>query len=358
MPVRVFNRTGDSSVPWLVAGIDWAVANHAAVINVSSSQLESDASAGEIAQLTRATTDAFNKGVLVVAAVGNNGNSQPVVPAALPHVLGVGSSDLSGNRSTFSNTGPWVDLVSPASSLIAPMPTAFCPSGYGVANGTSFAAPAVAGAAALLAQLRPTLSPQQRFDVLRNSAHDVDPAGRDLETGNGLLNVQAAINAPLPAAESSKEVDDDPYYVRGAFAAAHPLLLTNKRKVRLTGVLSPAKDPSDVYPVRLKKGERLIATATVSGADSLISLGFWKPTVGDFDVSTGVTKNQIVSSGGFSSTPELKMRVTKSATYYVSVEAPDAVDPDDPTDVAPASEPYRLALSKTPAPKKKPVKRH
>ena len=240
---------------------------------------------------------------------------------------------------------------------MAPEPRAYCPSGFGVANGTSFAAPAVAGAAALLAHLRPTLTPQQRFDVLRKSAHDSDPTGCDDETGYGLLNVANAMTFPAPAVEPSREVDDDPFYVRGANATGHPTLLTRKTKVRLAGELSPAKDPSDVYPVRVKKGERLTASAVVGGAGALASLGLWKPTAGDFDVTNGVTKNEIVSTGGFASDPTLKMLAKKTATYYLSVEAPDAIDPDDPTDEAPVSLPYKLSLSKVKVPKKKVVRK-
>jgi subtilisin family serine protease len=353
MPVRVFNRLGASSVQWLVAGINWAAEHGAAAINISSATAAADASAAEITALTRAASDAFNRGALVVAAAGNEGTAQADLPASLPHVLAVGASDLTGARATFSNTGPWVDVVAPAASMTAPSPSAYCPSGYGVANGTSFAAPSVSGAIALLAKLRPTLSAQQRFDVLRTSARDVDPAGRDDETGFGLLNVEAAVAATAPPLGSSPEVDDDPFYVRGPFSKTHPTRLTKARKVRLTGQVSPAKDPADVYPVRLKKGERFVASAIVTGRDSLISLGLWKPAVGDFDVSNGVAKQQIVSSGGFASDPVLKLRATKAGTYFVSVEAPDALDPDDPTAVVPSSEPYRLVLSKQPPPVKK-----
>jgi Subtilase family len=355
MPVRVFNRSGDTTVQWIIAGINWAVANGAGVIDINSSIAESDATAADIAFLTRATTDAFNKGVLVVSAVGNNGNSAAVLPAALPHVLAVGASDLAGNRTTFSNTGPWVDLVAPATSLVAPVSMQFCPSGYGVANGTSYSAPAVAGAAALIAQLRPTLTPQQRFDLLRTSAHDVAPAGRDEDTGYGLLNVQAALNAPLPPAGSSREVDDDPYYVRGPYATSHPVALGKSRTAKFADTVSPAKDPSDVYRVRLKKGERFFASAAARPADALISLSLWKPAVGDFDVTNEIAKNRIVSSGGFSDTIALKMVAKKSGTYYISVEAPDAIDPDDPTDIPPTTESYKLTLSRQPPlkPKKK-----
>jgi Subtilase family len=359
MPVRVFNQSGESTAQWLVGGINWAVMHGAAVVNISAATPAADVSAVDTAALTRAITDAFNKRVLVVAAAGNEGSDVAEIPAALPHVLVVGASDLTGVRATFSNTGPWIDLVSPAASLLAPLSLAFCPGGYGLADGTSFAAPAVAGAAALLAQLRPELSAQQRFDVLRSSAHDEAPSGRDDETGFGMLDVAAAVHAAAPALESSPEVDDDPYYVRGANAKGHPLLLTKTHKVRLVGEVSPAKDPDDLYRVRLKKGERFYANATASGSDSLIGLGFWKPTVGNFDVSNGNLKQEIVSSNGFSKAPALSMRAKSTGTYYVSVEAPDVTGPDDTTAVVPITEPYRLVLSKTPAPKKtRSKKRH
>jgi subtilisin family serine protease len=363
MPVRIFNRLGDSSTQAVVGGINWAVDHGASVINISSSSPAADASAADIAALTRAVTDAFNRGVIVVTSAGNEGTSQADLPAVLPHILVVGASTLAQTRATFSNAGPWVDLVAPAASLVAPSPAAFCPNGFAVANGTSFAAPAVAGAVALLAQLRPGLSTQQRFDLIRTSATDLDPAGRDNETGFGMLNVQKALTATPAPPQSSQEIDDDPFYLRGPFAARHPTLLTKSKKVRLTGQVSPAKDPADVYKVRLQKNERLVASATAKGADSLVFLGLWKPAVGDFDVTNEVTKQQIVSSGGFSATPELKMRVKKSGTYYISVEAPDAVDEDDPTAVIPASMPYQLVVSKTklktrpPAPTKHSKKR-
>ena len=123
--------------------------------------------------------------------------------------------------------------------------------------------------------------------------------------------------------------------------------------------MSPAKDPSDVYPVSLKKGERFIASAKVSGADNFVDLGLWKPTVGDFDVSNEKIGQRIVSTGGFANDPQLLFRVKKSGTYFVSVEAPDVVDPDDPDAVPPAVEAYKLSMSRKklavrkPAPKKK-----
>ena len=353
MPVRVYNRLGNSSAQWLTAGINWAATHGAAVINVSSSIPEADVSAGDLLALTRAINDAVNKNILVVAAVGNEGNGQRDSPAVLPHVIAVGGSDMTGARAPFSNWGLFVDLVAPAAALIGPMPSNYCSTGYGVGNGTSFAAPSVAAAAALLAARHPEYSPQQRIDVLKTSARDVAPAGREEDTGYGLLDVGAALAARAPVPEASREIDDDAYYVRGPYAAGHPTLLARRRSIRLAGSLSAIKDPVDVYPVRVKKGERLSIDATVGTADSLIALGIWKPTVGDFDISAGNVKQQLVSTGGFSATPALVMRAKKAGTYFMSVEAPDAVDPDDPDTVPPYSQTYQVRVSKSPPPRQK-----
>jgi len=88
----------------------------------------------------------------------------------------------------------------------------------------------------------------------------------------------------------------------------------------------------------------------------LLTLGVWKPSAGDYDVSNDVAKSQIVSSGGFANDPQLKLKAPATGTYYVSVEAPDVLNTDvDPVEVAPAVEPYQLTLSKSPPlkPKKK-----
>lgn len=361
MPVRIYNGDGAGTAAAMVTGIKWAVDHGASVINISSIQNLANASDKDVNSITIAIAQAFNRGVLVVAPIGNEGSTQADMPAALPHVLAVGASDALGTRASFSNATGWLDLVSPASSLVTPASRAFCDSGYGLANGTSFAAPAVAGAAALLAKLRPELSAQQRFEILRTSARDVGLTGRDDETGFGLLDVGAALGAPAPVIKgSSPEVDDDPYFVRGQFAAKHPTLLARTKKASVTGQLSRAKDPADVYPVRLKKNERLTVSATAQLADSVISLSIWSPSVGDFDVTNNVGKNRIVTTGGFASDPALKTMAKKSGTYYVSVEATDLIDedlgPDEQPPPLPQSEPYTAKFSKVLV-KRKPVKK-
>jgi hypothetical protein len=114
----------------------------------------------------------------------------------------------------------------------------------------------------------------------------------------------------------------------------------------VSGEVSPAKDPADVYPVSLKKNERFTASASVTGADNVLELSLWKPGVGDFDVSNDTGSQRVVSTGGFARDPRLIFRVKKAGTYFVSVEAPDVVDEDDPDYVPPVAEQYRLSMAR------------
>ena len=357
MPVRIFNRYGDSSTKSLLAGIQWAIDHGATVINISASTPLSDVSTADRAAVRRATSEAFSKGVLVVASVGNDGEQRADFPSSLPHILAVGASALDGGRAAFSDTGPWVDLVAPAVALQAPTANAFCASGYGLAHGTSFAAAAVSGGAALLAKLRPDLSAQDRFTILRTSALDRGLAGRDDEHGFGLLDVAKAIETLAPTVEASLEVDDDPYFVRGANTKGHPVRLARARAGSVFGSVSPAKDPADVYPVKLKKGESFVASAKVTGTDNVVELGVWRPGVGDFDISNDKITQRVVSTGGFAVDPRLTFRVKKSGTYFVSVEAPDVIDEDDTDYVPPVTETYKLTMSRKLIPRAKPVKK-
>jgi Subtilase family len=365
MPVQIYTGDGSTTAGSVVAGMRWAIDHGAGAIDISGIDPLATASAADVTALTRIIGEAFNKGIMVVAPVGNEGTTQANIPAALPHVLAVGGmSDSLGTRSTFSNVGSWVDLLAPGQSITLPAPRKFCPHGYGLANGTSFAAPAVAAAAAMVSAARPDLTPQQRFDVLRKTARDVSLGGRDDETGFGVLDVGAALTAPAPAKEASAEPDDDPIYVRGPNASKHPSLLSRGRSQRVAGQLSRGKDPADVYPVKVGKNKRLLVTVKAGLADSVLDINIYKPGAGDYDVSGDATKQRVVGTGGFAGDPQLVAKITKAGTYYVSVEVPDLIDPDETAeDTAgvsiPAAEPYTLAVSTKalPKPKKKPKKK-
>lgn len=192
------------------AAIVWAVDNGAKIVNLSLGGR--DTSVAE----RRAIDYAVGKGVLLVAAVGNEaGGGNPVeYPAALlqpPGSNGVGgrglavaASTLAGGRASFSNSGSHVSLAAPGENVFGavsaaspadryprvPLPGSSAGL-YGFASGTSFAAPQVAGAAALVWAANPSLSAEQVASILEQTASGRGAWTPDL--GFGVLDVAAAV---------------------------------------------------------------------------------------------------------------------------------------------------------------------
>jgi subtilisin family serine protease len=145
MPVKVFTGTGTSSLSNIVRGIYWAVDHGADVISMSFS------STGSSQELQSAIEYAHSKGVILVAAAGNDGEQTMVYPAGYhASVMGVASTNNQDIRSCFSNYGnTLVTVAAPGEGVV----TLYPGNNYAEGWGTSFSAPLVAGGAALLVQL-------------------------------------------------------------------------------------------------------------------------------------------------------------------------------------------------------------
>ncbi|WP_298818629.1 S8 family peptidase [Chloroflexus sp.] len=210
LPVKACFRNGrcrDSSV---ISAIRWATDNGARIINLSlGGTINSPA-------LQDAVRYATERGVLIIAASGNErteGNG-PSYPAAYPETVAVGATGYSDEVTSFSNTGPYLDLVAPGVDIVTTLPG----SNYAIANGTSFASPLVAGAAALVMTVRPDLSSHDIRCILSISADDRGAPGHDDEYGYGRLNVFAAAQTamtyggcPLGAPNSTAQTNFDPF---------------------------------------------------------------------------------------------------------------------------------------------------
>jgi subtilisin family serine protease len=210
MIVKAGNARGSFTDVDEAAGIMYAVDHGAKIINLSVG--------GSTTSVTeqRGIQYAVQHGVLVVAAVGNaydNGNAVEY-PAALLQPAGsngVGGSGLAvtastatGTRASFANTGSWVSLAAPGENVFGAVsqfsnaelyPRSTLPGAqsglYGYASGTSFAAPQVAGAAALVWAANPALDAQQVAQILKETASG---AGRwTPELGFGVIDVAAAV---------------------------------------------------------------------------------------------------------------------------------------------------------------------
>jgi subtilisin family serine protease len=141
LPVRVFGANGAATISQVVAGIYWAVDHGADVINMSFSTTQ------DSPQLSAAVDYAIKKGVVLVAAAGNDGKATQVWPASYSNVIGVASTNNSLIRSLFSNFGaPLVSLAAPGEADVTVYPGRH----YAQVWGTSFSTPLAAGGAALL----------------------------------------------------------------------------------------------------------------------------------------------------------------------------------------------------------------
>ncbi len=177
----------------VLGAVRYAVDNGADIINMSFGTPVGTTRASA-AVLEAAVQYAVDHGVLVVAAAGNAGadiSSAYVFPAAFslfyPGVVTVGSTTNADERSSFSNYGTPVNLYAPGSYLMSTIGTG----GYGYKSGTSMATPMVAGGAAVVLSLDPSLTPADVQSALIGSA-------RTLGWGAPMLDVAAAVGVAPP----------------------------------------------------------------------------------------------------------------------------------------------------------------
>lgn len=183
--VKVLDSKGSGAYSNIIAGIEWAMNNNMKVINMSlGGSTGSDA-------LEAACNAAYNSGVLIVAAAGNEGNKPGNkesigYPAQYASVIAVGSITSLYTRSTFSSTGATLEIMAPGSTILS---TTF-DGAYGTMSGTSMASPHVAGVAALVWGADTSLSNAQLRAILNDTANDLwnDP----WRYGNGLVDAWAA----------------------------------------------------------------------------------------------------------------------------------------------------------------------
>ena len=139
MPVKVLNSGGSGTHSQVANGIVWAADHGAKVVNMSLG------GPWPTTTLENAVNYAWNNGVVVCAAAGNDATTNYFYPAAYTNCIAVAASDSSDNKASFSNYGPWVDVAAPGVSIFST--TA---GGYQSWSGTSMASPHVAGEAGLL----------------------------------------------------------------------------------------------------------------------------------------------------------------------------------------------------------------
>jgi thermitase len=183
-----------------------AIADGAKVINMSLGSADVSQSLNDSVQA------AWNAGLVIVSAAGNNGvDNVPFYPAAFDNVISVAAFDEDDMRASFSNYGSWVDISAPGNVIASTYPMSSCvPSTepgntgcYTWLSGTSMATPHVSGAAALVWSRPDVTTNTQVVDILLRSADPVGVASVRLDTWtiHGGLNLYNALtlgitNAP------------------------------------------------------------------------------------------------------------------------------------------------------------------
>lgn len=167
MPVKVTYDDAENTkeVSHGYEGILWAAENGADIINCSWGAYETLASGEDVV----ATATAL--GSLVVASAGNDNTTLKEYPAAFPGVLAVASSDINELKSSFSNSGSWVDVCAPGTHILSTIPTISTQWGdYDYFNGTSMAAPMVSAVCALVKSVSSSYNPLQITEIIKNTA--------------------------------------------------------------------------------------------------------------------------------------------------------------------------------------------
>jgi subtilisin family serine protease len=276
---KVVGRGGQISLDAEARAIRWAVDNGAQVVNLSlgGPRDPTDRSRDTYSRLEHAAVSyAIRRGAVVVAAAGNCARvrcPEPFAawPAALPHVVGVGALRRDGTAPGFSNRDRlFVDLGAPGVDMLTTSPRPLAVRGCALAGytvcaaaparenprGTSFAAPLVSAAAAVLLAERGLLGlsrphASQVRALLARAATDVGRPGRDAAAGYGRVDVAAAVAAAsgeLPARDAFETNDD---------AGAAAWTLAARRRV-VDATLDRFDDARDVYRLRLVRGRRLV----------------------------------------------------------------------------------------------------
>ena len=198
VPVKVLNASGSGNTASISAGINWVAGindstnpagiRRADIINMSLGGFDFDDAFDAVVQT------AISKGIVVVAAAGNDGTNNYRTPAAFPNVINVAATDMNGLRASFSNYGPQITISAPGFEILSTFPQSITPvpdngenppadgqSGYAVLSGTSMASPVVAGAIAL---------------YLSNQSTKPSSAAGVTQVKNVIVNLATKANSP------------------------------------------------------------------------------------------------------------------------------------------------------------------
>src|SRR5690554_2389361 len=185
LPVKI-GDCSSGALPYGYQGVVWVANNGADVINMSWG----GPSGGSYGQ--NVINNAWNQGVVLVAAAGNDGTTSQLYPAAYNNVIAVASTQSNDTKSSFSQYGTWIDVAAPGSQIASTVPG----NSYQNMSGTSMASPMVAGLLGLMKSYAPSASKTDLVDCLLNTA-DAMPGSshyNNNQLGSGRINAYKALS--------------------------------------------------------------------------------------------------------------------------------------------------------------------
>jgi len=260
MAEKVLDSGGYGYWDWVANGIINAADCGADIISMSLGGY------GESELVHEAVKYAYDAGVLVIAAAGNDNTNMKFYPAGYDEVVAVVATDQSDNKAWFSNWGDWIELAAPGVDIYSTVPW-----GYESWSGTSMATPHVSGVAALVWSLYPDKTRDWVRLWLRYAADDLGDEGFDVYYGYGRVNARKAVEqTPLAHELIAWEWETPPYVEPGAIGIINATIL-NFGESNETNVA-----------VQLLANDMTVASTVIdflaSGNSTTISLA-WNPTV-------------------------------------------------------------------------------
>lgn len=188
--IKALDKRGSGYLSDIIEGLDWAIQNKIQVVNMSLG------TNSDVQSFRDAVVRAFEAGIVLVAAAGNDGGAVDY-PAAYPEVIAVSATDKNDLLASWSSRGPEIDLAAPGVSIYS----TYKGSTYATMSGTSMASPHVAGVAALVLSvpskcdynLDGVCDPAEVQKRLETTAEDLGLSGIDNLYGFGLVDAERAV---------------------------------------------------------------------------------------------------------------------------------------------------------------------
>lgn len=200
LPIKVIEtESGDMNV--LAEAINYSRMMGADIISMSFGTDDDDFIGKQ--QINNAIKIAYESGIVLVAAAGNDGKNDVSYPAANPNVIAVAATTKSDERAFYSNYGVEIEIAAPGGDASGAIISTYNESNYIQLAGTSMATPHVSGVVALLIQWNNTLTPEEIRAIINTNAIDLGSIGWDQEFGYGLINIAACLGLPANHTYSS-----------------------------------------------------------------------------------------------------------------------------------------------------------